>query len=189
MVHCSQHLRNEICQQLSQDINLMYHGQLVFDDCDIGDDPLFGCIELNEESIFPPLSPSLTYKFMIPQHGLMTFEPASPISIEFAQRMFAYLTESQFITFSLNGKRLGKSEILPQASDIIEVSFSETIDCGEPSSIQYSSSDGISAINFLKLGQSGLNKDHLIRFWTPVAKVKQYHHGLTQQQSQLLLLG
>jgi hypothetical protein len=107
---------------LSEDIDLISRGQLVFDDSDIGDSPHFVCIRRNDTSTSPPPSP-MTYTFKFPDHSIMTFESTSPISIEFAQRMFAYLAEPQSITFKFNNEPLDQSQNLPPSLSHIEVVF------------------------------------------------------------------
>jgi hypothetical protein len=93
-----------------------------FDDNDVGDGPLFVCIRRNDTATSPPPTP-LRYTFDVPQHGLMTFETLSPLSIEFAQSIFSYLGESESITFSINERQLRQSESLPTTPDTITVTY------------------------------------------------------------------
>jgi hypothetical protein len=118
-----QDLRSEIGRQLGHNIDLIWRGQFVFDDIDIEDSPLFVCIRSNDQSTSLSPPQRLIYQFDVAEHGLMTFEPSSPISIEFAQNMFAYLTESQSITLSVNRNQLRNFETLPLAPDTIDVTF------------------------------------------------------------------
>jgi hypothetical protein len=115
-------LRREISLTLCEDIDLISRGQLVFDDSDLGDSPLIVCIRQNDTSTSPPASP-LTYTFEVQNSGVMTFEPTSPISIVFAQRMFSYLAEPQSITFKFNHEPLDQSQNLPPSPSHIEVIF------------------------------------------------------------------
>jgi hypothetical protein len=122
-------LRQEICEQLHCEIDLISCGQLLEDedegggedDRDVGDSAIFVCVRPSvEESSF---TPRLRYNFEIEGTGFMMFEPTSSISIEYTTRMFSYISESQSVRVSQNGRVIETGEILPSKFDSLLVEY------------------------------------------------------------------